>query len=93
MRLPLPVAIAAGYLVLAGGLTARAADDFPSRTIEVIVPYSAGGGVNNMARAFAVEAANDTGQQWVILNREGGGGVVGFNSLAKARPDVYTIAF
>ena len=93
MRIPLPVAIAAGYLVLAGGLTARAADDFPSRTIEVIVPYSAGGGVNNMARAFAVEAAKDTGQQWVILNREGGGGVVGFNSLAKARPDGYTIAF
>lgn len=93
MRFPISLATAAGCLALAGGVTAHAADSFPSKSIEVIVPYSAGGGVNNMARAFAVEAAKDMGQQWVILNREGGGGVVGFNVLAKARPDGYTIAF
>ena len=92
MRLIVPFVVA-GSLALAGGTVAQAADSFPAKTIEVIVPYSAGGGVNNMARAFAVEAAKDTGQQWIILNREGGGGVVGFNALANARPDGYTIAF
>ena len=93
MRFPIPLAMAAGCLILAAGPFAQAADNFPTKPIDVIVPYSAGGGVNNMARAFAVEAAKDMGQQWVILNREGGGGVVGFNALANARPDGYTIGF
>jgi tripartite-type tricarboxylate transporter receptor subunit TctC len=72
---------------------AQVTETFPSKAIEVIVPYAAGGGVNNMARAFAAEAAQDMGQQWVILNKEGAGGVIGFSALARAKPDGYTIAF
>jgi tripartite-type tricarboxylate transporter receptor subunit TctC len=75
------------------GTLAHANDDFPSRPIDVIVPYSAGGGVSNMARAFATEAFKVMGQQWVVLNRDGGAGAIGFSALAKAKPDGYTIAF
>lgn len=66
---------------------------FPSKPIEVIVPYAVGGGVNNMARAFAKLASEEMGQPWIVTNRDGAGGVVGFNALANARPDGYTIAF
>ena len=66
---------------------------YPNRMIELIVPYSAGGGVSAMARAFAAEASKESGQQWVVATREGAGGVVGFASLARARPDGYSIVF
>ncbi|MCA0324913.1 MAG: tripartite tricarboxylate transporter substrate binding protein [Proteobacteria bacterium] len=74
-------------------LGAVAQDSYPAHSVELIVPYSAGGGVSNMARAFANEAAKLTGQQWVVINREGGGGVVGMTALANAKPDGYTVAF
>lgn len=81
-------------MALSGGKAhAQKSNDFPIKPIEVIVPYAAGGGVANMARAFAVEAAQEMGQQLVVVNKEGAGGVVGFNSLARAKPDGYTIAF
>jgi tripartite-type tricarboxylate transporter receptor subunit TctC len=91
-HLSLPLRTALVVLATASGL-ASAQSDFPSRTIDVIVPYASGGGVSNMARAFAVEATKEMGQNWVIVNRDGAGGVVGFSALAKARPDGYTIAF
>lgn len=73
--------------------TAAVAQDFPSKPIELIVPYAAGGGVAAMARAFAAEASAQSGQTWVVHNREGGGGIVGFAALARARPDGYTVVF
>ncbi len=63
------------------------------RPVEIILPYAAGGGVDAMARAFALEASRSTGQQWVVNNREGAGGVVGFTALAHARPDGQTVVF
>jgi tripartite-type tricarboxylate transporter receptor subunit TctC len=66
---------------------------YPSKVVEVIVPYAAGGGVGAMGRVFAAEAAAQTGQQWVVINREGAGGLVGFSALARAKPDGYTVVF
>lgn len=91
---------AAGALLFALALTlqppavqAQAASAPAGRGVEVIVPYAAGGGVSAMARGFAAEAARATGQQWVVLNKEGGGGIVGFAALAQARADGATIVF
>lgn len=81
----------AGCWVLGGAALAQEA--YPARPVEVIVPYAAGGGVSAMGRAFAAEAAAQTSQQWVVVNREGAGGVVGFSALARARPDGYTVVF
>jgi tripartite-type tricarboxylate transporter receptor subunit TctC len=72
---------------------AQAQSAYPSKTVEVILPYAAGGGVDAMARAFAREASQLTGQPWVVGNRPGGGGVVGFAALAHANPDGYTMVF
>lgn len=86
--------LALGSLGLETAIAAvHAQDMYPARTVEVIVPYSAGGGVSNMARAFAAEASKLTQQQWVVLNKEGAGGIVGFTAIANAKPDGYTVGF
>lgn len=69
------------------------ANDYPSENVELIVPYSAGGGVGAMARAFAQQAQAVTRQSWVVVHREGAGGVVGFTALANAKPTGYSVAF
>ena len=69
------------------------AQDFPAKTVELILPYAAGGGVDAMARAFAREASDMTGQQFIVNNRPGGGGTIGFAVLANAKPDGYTMVF
>lgn len=72
---------------------ALAQEQYPSKHVEVIVPYAAGGGVDAMARSFAREAAQITGQSWSVVNRDGGGGLVGFTALANAAPDGYKVMF
>ena len=74
-------------------LGAFAQDRYPARPVEVILPYAAGGGVDAMARAFAREAGKITSQPWTVVNRDGGGGLVGFSALARATPDGYTVMF
>lgn len=72
---------------------ASSADNYPNRRLEVILPYAAGGGVDAMARAFSNQASRLMGQSWVVVNRPGGGGTIGFAALANAKPDGYTIVF
>lgn len=70
------------------------AQDKPnSRNVEVILPYAAGGGVDAMGRAFAREAAQLTGQSWIVVNRDGGAGVIGFTALSRAPADGHTLVF
>lgn len=74
-----------------GALPAAAAEGYPSRPIEVIVPYAAGGGVDVTARILAEHAKGHLGQPLVVVNRTGGGGAVGFTAGAQAKPDGYTL--
>lgn len=83
-----------GALLLAvAAFQAPAQDKFPSRPVELIVPYSAGGGVDAMARAFARESSRLTGQPWSVVNRDGAGGLVGFTAMTRATPDGHTLVF
>ncbi|MBT2305088.1 tripartite tricarboxylate transporter substrate binding protein [Variovorax paradoxus] len=82
-----------GLLAFVGTGGAQTTDSFPNKPIEVIYPYAPGSGAANLARAFAAEASKEMGQPWIIMNREGGGGVVGFTALSRAKPDGYTIVF
>lgn len=84
------VCIALG-LVAAGFNPAWA--QYPEKQVDLIVPYAAGGGVGAMARVFAMEASKISGKQWIVHNREGAGGIVGFNVIAKSNPDGYTVGF
>src|SRR5262245_11852655 len=67
------------------------AQDYPTRTITLVVPYAAGGGNDAMARIVAEHMSRKLGQQIVIENRGGAGGTIATRAVAKAAPDGYTL--
>jgi tripartite-type tricarboxylate transporter receptor subunit TctC len=70
---------------------ALAADDFPNHTINVTVPFSVGGSTDMVARIAAQQLTEAFGKSAVVENRTGGGGVIGWGSVARAAPDGYTL--
>src|SRR5229473_5124337 len=67
------------------------AQGYPSKPIRLIVPFAAGGGNDNVARLVGKHLSDSLGQQLVIDNRPGAGGVLGAELAAKAAPDGYTL--
>ncbi|MGA0541836.1 Bug family tripartite tricarboxylate transporter substrate binding protein [Neotabrizicola sp. VNH66] len=70
-----------------------AAEDWPTRPVTVIVPATAGGSADTLARAVFQYVSEDLGQQFVIDNRGGAGGSIGASAAAKAPNDGYTFLF
>jgi tripartite-type tricarboxylate transporter receptor subunit TctC len=69
------------------------AETFPDRPVKVIVPYTAGGGTDSVARAVSQRLAEIWGQPVVVENRPGAGTSVGSEAAARATPDGYTLLF
>jgi tripartite-type tricarboxylate transporter receptor subunit TctC len=67
------------------------AEDWPSRTITMVVPYAAGGPVDTVGRIMAAVLSEKLRQQVVIENVGGAGGMAGSSRVAKAAPDGYTV--
>jgi tripartite-type tricarboxylate transporter receptor subunit TctC len=90
MRLATASALA---LVLLGPLSAPAsAQNYPARTVSVIVPFPAGGSVDGVARIVVAKLNETVGQHFIVENRAGGAsGTVGANAVAKAPADGYTL--
>jgi len=80
--------IAAALVVLAQPATAQLN---PSRTITLVVPIGAGGGVDATGRLIAEKLQERLKQPVVVENRPAGGGMVGTDSVAKAAPDGHTL--
>jgi tripartite-type tricarboxylate transporter receptor subunit TctC len=88
-RLTLP-ALAACIVALATG---AAAQDFPNRIVKLVVPYPAGGGVDNLARPLAEQLGKRWGQSVIIENKPGASTMIGGESVARAPADGYTLLF
>jgi len=84
------ISAAAALLIVTG---AASAQNYPSRSIEMIIPFSAGGGVDLIGRAVSAALAEQFGQSVVVQNKVGAGGTIGFGALAAAAPDGYTLGF
>jgi tripartite-type tricarboxylate transporter receptor subunit TctC len=70
---------------------AAVAEDYPARTITLIVAFPAGGGVDTVGRVIAQKLTSALGQQVIVENRPGAGSVIGSRTAAKAAPDGYTL--
>jgi tripartite-type tricarboxylate transporter receptor subunit TctC len=69
----------------------RAQEPWPSRPVTLVVPWAAGGSTDAVARILAQKLSTDSGRSFVVDNRTGANGTIGFNSVARARPDGYTL--
>src|SRR5688500_9277260 len=67
------------------------AQDWPARSVRLVVPFPAGGSTDVAARTLAERLSRSLGVQFVVENRAGGGGVVGISEVACAAPDGYTV--
>lgn len=94
-------ALARGYVLQAfaaivltsvlASTAARARDDYPSRPVQMIIPFAAGGPTDIVGRVMGAKMGELLGQQFVAENKTGAGGNIGAEAVAKATPDGYTI--
>src|SRR5215475_15409759 len=80
--------LAAGLAFAPRGVVA---DSWPDRPIRIIVPYAPGGSTDTGARALGERLEKILGQPIVVENKAGGGTIIGTDTVAKAKPDGYTL--
>jgi tripartite-type tricarboxylate transporter receptor subunit TctC len=91
MRTALKVWLFAAACVVTSIGNPLLAADYPARSVTLIVPYPAGGGVDAMARVVAQKLSDALHQNFIVDNRGGGGGTIGTRAVARAAPDGYTL--
>ena len=84
-------ATALAFALLALLSYARAANDYPSRPVTIVVPFTPGASTDALARFEADALQNALHQSFVVENRPGAGGEIGISYAAKAAPDGYTL--
>jgi tripartite-type tricarboxylate transporter receptor subunit TctC len=85
------VRFALSLSLLAGLALPAAAQDYPSRTVKLIVPFGAGGPADVYARVLAQHLSEQLKQTFIVEDRPGAGSIIGTNEAAKAAPDGYTL--
>src|SRR5579862_2500579 len=81
----------AGFALWFGAAGAAADPQYPSRPITLVVPFSAGGAVDVVARILAEQVGRTLGQPVVVENLTGAGGTIAAARVARSAPDGYTI--
>lgn len=84
-------AVCAALGAIALGARAAAADDYPARPVELLVPYAVGGGTDAVARAFADAASKHFPKAIVVVNKPGAAGSIGHQEGARAPADGYKL--
>ncbi|WP_460403136.1 Bug family tripartite tricarboxylate transporter substrate binding protein [Actinophytocola sediminis] len=80
-------------MVLSACGTAGGSGDYPAKPVKLIVPYSAGGSGDPVARQYARQLGKELDTSIVVENREGGSGTIGTNAVVTAPADGYTIGY
>jgi tripartite-type tricarboxylate transporter receptor subunit TctC len=87
------VALGAAFAVAAAVAGATAQQDYPTRPIQLMVAFPAGGSTDIAARIVASIAEKELGQSIVVVNKGGAGGQIGWTELVRQKPDGYYIGF
>jgi tripartite-type tricarboxylate transporter receptor subunit TctC len=82
-----------GGLATAAVAAVAAAQPYPARPIQVLIPFTSGAGTDLIARAAGEEFKAHLGQPFVFVNKEGASGMIAFADLTRAAPDGYTLLF
>ena len=77
--------------LLCAASTSALGQNYPARAARMVVPWTAGGTADLMARIASQKLAESLGQQFVVDNRAGAGGLIGTEQVAKAAPDGHTL--
>src|SRR3954465_1962112 len=80
-------------LAIALCTAATAQQKYPSRNIDLIIPFAVGGGVDLIGRTIGASLGEQLGTNVVVVNRDGAAGTLGFGQLANAAPDGHTLGF
>ena len=83
----------AAAFVIACLLPQPAQADYPDRTVDLVIPYAAGGGIDLLLRSLAEGLSAQLTQSFVVSNRTGAGGAIGVAYVARSAPDGYTLLF
>jgi tripartite-type tricarboxylate transporter receptor subunit TctC len=78
-----------GLAIVSGA--AQAQSDYPNRPVRIVVPVSAGGGVDTIARIYAQHMSTVMGQQFYVENKPGAGNIIGIEAVARSAADGYTL--
>ena len=84
---------AAAALLAACLVPQPAAAEYPERTVDLVIPYAAGGGIDLLLRSLAESFTTHFKQSFVVSNRTGAGGAIGIAYVARSAPDGYTLLF
>jgi tripartite-type tricarboxylate transporter receptor subunit TctC len=86
-----PRIICAAAFAATGTLHAASQDNYPTKPVRLVVPFTPGGSTDILARLVAKQITDMFGQQCIIDNRPGAGGTIGMELAARAAPDGYTL--
>ena len=84
-------ALASAFLTVGGSVLAQRSEGFPNKPVKIIVPFTAGGLADSLARGIAQELSRDWGQTVVVENRPGANTIIAAQATAKSPADGYTL--